>query len=112
MKMVRCVLALTLLFSTAAHGYPIDLELRSQGLDVEALPELLGVATVVRLINHEVFPVRCDVRFNNGPEIGRVRKVTVRPGDDHIARFTPSRQVIRLKVTVECWPAEQKADDS
>jgi len=111
MRTLMAALILTLLFSTAAQGYPIDLEVRSQGLDVEVLEELLGAATVVRLINHEAFAVRCDVRFDNGPEIGRVRKVTVKPGDDHIARFTPSRQVIRLRVAVKCWPAEQKAED-
>ena len=73
MRTLMAALVLTLLFSTAAQGYPIDLEVRSQGLDVEVLEELLGVATVVRLINHEAFAVRCDVRFDNGPEIGRVR---------------------------------------
>ena len=99
-----------MLVSAIARAYPIDLQVSSQGLDVEALPEALGEATVVRLVNHESFPVRCDVRFSNGPEIGRVRKVTVRPGDDHIARFMPSRQVVRLKVSVECWPAEGKAE--
>jgi hypothetical protein len=34
----------------------------------------------------------------------------VEPAADHIARFMPSRQVIRLKVLVECWPAEKEAD--
>jgi len=106
---VTCLLA-AIFFSAAAVAYPIDMEVKSQGLDVEALPQLLVEATVVRLVNHQAFAVRCDVHFRNGAEIVRVRKVRVEPAADHIARFMPSRQVIRLKVVVECWPAEKEAE--
>lgn len=99
-----------LLYAGAAQAYPIDLDLRSEGLDVEALPRQLDQATVVQLLNHEPFPVRCDVRFTNGPEISRVRKVTVESGERHIARFLPSRQVIRLRVDVDCWPSESAGE--
>jgi hypothetical protein len=110
MKRLKACLAAAVLVSGAAHAYPIDVQVKTQGLDVEAEPKLLGDATVMRLINHEPFPIRCDVQFSNGPEIARTRKVTVKAGGDHIARFMPSRVVVRMRVVVECWPAEGEAD--
>jgi hypothetical protein len=105
-KGLRSLVPALLLVSLAAHAYPIDLRVTSQGLDVDATPTLLGESTVVRLHNYEKFPVRCDVQFRNGPQIARTRKVTIEPGESGIARFMPSRMVVRLRVNVECWPAE------
>ncbi len=110
MKRLQTFLTGAILVCGAAHAYPIDVQVKTQGLDVEAEPRLLNEATVMRLINHETFPIRCDVHFSNGPEIGRTRKVTVEPGGDHIARFMPSRVVVRMRVLVECWPAEGEAN--
>jgi hypothetical protein len=81
-----------------------------KGLDVEATHTLLGEATVVRLQNYEKFPVRCDVRFRNGPEIGRTRKLTIDPGETGTARFMPSRLVVRLRIGVDCRPAKEDED--
>lgn len=100
-----------MLISGVSQAYPIDVDVKVQGLDVEALPQLLGGATVIRLVNHEAFPVRCDVQFSNGPEIERIRKVTVQPKADHVARFMPTRAVIRVRVAVACWPAEAARGD-
>jgi hypothetical protein len=110
MKRLTAFLLGAMLVGGVAQAYPIDVQVKTQGLDLEAQPKLLGDATVMRLVNHEPFPVRCDVHFSNGPEIGRTRKVTVKAGGDHIARFTPSRAVVRVKVVVECWPAEGNAE--
>jgi hypothetical protein len=82
----------------------------SKGLDVDATHTLLGEATVVRLQNYEKFPVRCDVRFRNGPEIGRTRKLTIGPGETGTARFMPSRVVVRLRIAVDCRPLEEDED--
>ena len=71
----------------------------SKGLDVEATHTLLGEATV-----------RCDVRFRNGPEIGRTRKLTIDPGETGTARFMPSRLVVRLRIGVDCRPAKEDED--
>lgn len=110
MKRLSAFLIAAMLLCGVAQAYPIDVEVKTQGLDLEAQPKLLGESTVMRLVNHEPFPVRCDVHFSNGPEIGRTRKVTVKPGGDHIARFRPSRTVVRVRVVVECWPAEGDSD--
>ena len=88
----------------------MDIALTSQGLDVDATHVLLGEATVVRLQNYEKFAVRCDVQFRNGPQLERTRKITIAPGETGTARFMPSRVVVRLRVKVECWPAEQEDD--
>ena len=107
MSRLRVVVLALLLGSAAAHGYPVDLSFKSQGIDVDATHTLLGESTVVRLQNYEKFAVRCNVQFRNGPQIARTRKVTIAPGESGIARFMPSRVVVRLRVFVECWPAPE-----
>jgi len=110
MRVATVCLLIALFCPGLAAAYPTDVAVNTKGLDIEAIPAQLNEATVVRLVNNESFPVRCDVRFVNGPEISRVRKVTVEAAADHIVRFTPSRVVIRLKVTVDCWPAEEDTE--
>ncbi|MDH3915407.1 MAG: hypothetical protein OEU49_11440 [Chromatiales bacterium] len=89
-----------------AQAYQTDLRFESQGLDIEAIPNLIENATVVRLINHEKVAVRCDVVFRNGPELSRPRKINIKAGDTGIARFSPSRSVIRLQIDIECWHSD------
>ncbi len=110
MRIATLFLLVALLCPGLAAAYPTDIAVNTKGLDIEAIPTQLNEATVVRLVNNETFAVRCDVRFANGPEISRVRKVTVDPRAEHIVRFTPSRVVIRLKVDVSCWPAGEDED--
>ena len=110
MRIVAICLILALSWPGVAGAYPTDVSLKSKGLDIEAIPTLLNEATVVRLVNNEDFPVRCDVRFENGPEVTRVRKVTIDPHGDHLTRFQPTRVVIRLRVSVDCWPASEDHD--
>lgn len=93
-----------------AHAYPVDISVTSQGLDVDATHVLLGESTVVRLQNYEQYPVRCNVQFRNGPQLTRTRKITIAPGETGTARFMPSRVVVRLRVSVECWPDEQEEE--
>lgn len=89
-----------------AQAYQTDLRFESQGLDIEAIPNLIDNATVVRLINHEKVAVRCDVVFRNGPELSRPRKINIKAGDTGIARFSPARSVIRLQIDIECWHSD------
>jgi hypothetical protein len=107
MKLATACLTIAILCPAVSIAYPTDMSVNAKGLDIEAIPTLLDQATVIRLVNNESFPVRCDLQFSNGPEISRVRKVTVESHDDHIVRFTPSRVVIRLRVDVNCWPADK-----
>jgi hypothetical protein len=44
--------------------------------------------------------------FRNGPELSKSRKINIKAGDTGVARFSPSRDVIRLQIDIECWPAD------
>jgi len=112
LRMVTCCLLLAAMCPGLANAYPTDVAVNTKGLDVEANATQLNDATVVRLVNNESFPVRCNVQFVNGPEVARIRKVTVAPHGDHLARFNPTRTVIRLRVTVDCWPEEQDKESN
>ena len=101
---VRAAAWLLVLSCGTANAYPVDVSMASGGLHVEALASQLGAATILELINGEPFAVRCDVYFRNGPERRR-RKVTVEAAGRHTVRFSPTRDVVRVRVSVECWPA-------
>lgn len=112
MKILTGSLVLALLCPGIVSAYPTDVEVNSKGLDVEAIATQLNEATVVRLVNNESFPVRCDVHFVNGPEITRIRKVTVASHGDHLTRFSPTRVVVRLRVTVDCWSDDEDRESN
>ena len=105
MRYIVVIIGLSLL-AAQAHAYQTDLRFESKGLDIEAIPNLIDNATVVRLINHENAAVRCDVVFRNGPELSKSRKINIKAGDTGVARFSPSRDVIRLQIDIECWPVD------
>ena len=105
MRYIVVIIGLSLL-AAQAHAYQTDLRFESKGLDIEAIPNLIDNATVVRLINHEHAAVRCDVVFRNGPELSKSRKINIKAGDTGVARFSPSRDVIRLQIDIECWPVD------
>jgi hypothetical protein len=112
MRRVTGWLVLALLCPGIVNAYPTDVAVNSKGLDVEAIATQLDEATVVRVVNNESFPVRCDVHFANGPEITRIRKLTVAPDSDHLTRFNPTRVVIRLRVTVDCWRDDEDKESN
>ena len=101
------MLLLGALLSAPAWGYPIDVSYESEGLDVAIEPVQLDMATVVVLRNFEPRDVRCDVVFENGPEVARRRKVTVEAGGQRTTRFQPRRRVVRMRISVNCWPADE-----
>lgn len=94
-----------LLVAAAAWAYPVEMQVHTKGLDVEATPILVEDATVVRLFNHEARAVRCNLVFRNGPEVPTHRRVNVDPGGGRTVRFDPDRAVIKLRVEVRCWLA-------
>lgn len=105
----RIILLTALLACATAAAYPIQVSLETHGLDVLANASLAGNGTILDLVSSEPTSVRCDVNFRNGPE-RRLRRVTVEPAGRRTVTFNPRRQVTRLRITVECWPAHQDDD--
>ena len=108
MRNIRFVLALVALAPVLAVAFPIDLQMKSQGIDVEPTTSQMEKITVLQLMNHESFPVNCAVQFKNGPELERKRRVTIRAGERSTIQYTAQRAVIRLKVMIECSASEDQ----
>ncbi len=98
--------AVLLAASAAAWAFPIEVDYRSQGLDVDVVPMRLDNGAVVKLRNNESLSVRCEARFRNGPEERR-RSATIPPGDVAPMRYTAQRQVVRLRVVIDCVPVPE-----
>jgi hypothetical protein len=99
-----------LLATGSVAAYPIDVTMLSEGLQVEAHSWQLGDGAMLEIVNGEPLAVRCDVLFRNGPE-RRLRKVIVEPAARQVVRFTPTRDVVRIRINIECRPAHQ-ADEA
>jgi hypothetical protein len=101
------LLASVLLLSLAgsAWAFPTDLEISAGDLAIQAVVHTDGRNAIVNVSNSEDFAVRCDALFRNGPEMGRVRRAIIEPGDSAPLSWTPRREVVRLRIELECVPA-------
>ena len=108
MKNIRFILALVALAPLLAVAFPIDLEMKSQGVDVEPTTSQMDKMTVLQLMNHETFPVNCAVQFKNGPELERKRRIRIRAGERGTIQYTAQRAVIRLKVMITCTASDEQ----
>jgi hypothetical protein len=99
----RLVATLVLLSAAgAALAFAVEMDFDAGGLDVLAEPYSQGPVAVVRLINGEAFPVRCRATFRNGPEASRLRQAIVPGGDSATLSWAPKRNVVRLRIEVNC----------
>ncbi len=95
-----------LLAPVMATAFPIDVNMTSKGLDVEYQATPMELTTAVMLQNYESFPVRCSVRFTNGPELSRTRRVTIEGENHSTVQFTARRAIVRLRVDINCERVE------
>jgi len=108
-KCLRYVLPILMLAWGGAGAYPVDVTTEMHGLRIDANESQLALGMLIDLVNHEPMAVRCDVHFRNGPERRR-RRATIEAAARRTVTFTPTRQVVRVRVSVECWPAHQGDD--
>ncbi len=98
-----------LLCATSAFGYPIDVSVVTRGLDISAESIEQRGATIIHLRNHEPVAVRCDVLFNAGVE-SRRRQAVIPAGDGQTLQYSPRREVVRMRVRVECEPTGEDGE--
>jgi hypothetical protein len=107
MRNIRFTLALAALMPALAAAFPIDLQMKSKGLDVDHRTSQMELTTVIQLTNHESQAVRCAVQFRNGPEIAQTRRVTIPAQKSSTVQYTARRTVVRMRVTVTCTEEEE-----
>ncbi|PMZ93371.1 MULTISPECIES: 3-phosphoglycerate kinase [unclassified Pseudomonas] len=101
--MKKCCAALLLCLPLGVMAYPIDVEKDLTGVKVDytAYDTAYDIGSI-SLNNYGQVPAACKVIFRNGPEAPRVRRVNVPAGRsvDVTAKF--NRQIIRLRIVLDC----------
>jgi hypothetical protein len=105
--MIRCCAVVLALLPAVAVAYPIDVEKTLNDTDILVTAHDtdydLGAVT---LQNYGTQAAQCNVRFRNGPEPVRTRKVTVAAGKSADVSVNFKRSIIKLRVQVHCEPSE------
>ncbi len=99
-------LAVLLCAPFVAEAFPIEVKLNSAGLDIDTIPMQLDWGAIVRVKNNEELAIRCDARFVNGPDEKR-RVATIPPGDIAPMRYSTQREILRLRVFLDCVPVPE-----
>ena len=108
--MKRRLVLPALMLPAAALAYPIDVRVVTRGLDVGAESIQQGNGTILNLLNHEPVALRCEVLFDAGAE-SRRRVVMLDPAGRGTVRFDPLREVVRMRVRVDCAPSEGEEEN-
>jgi hypothetical protein len=98
------------LLAGTAWAFPADLEIRPKELSIGAVVHSDGRVAMVRVTNQEETALRCEAFFRNGPEQGRTRHAIVGSGDSTTLSWTPRREVVRLRIQLNCQPHEGGAN--
>ena len=101
--------ALALLAPAVALAYPVEVLFTSRGLDVTIQDVQQDNSTILHLANHEPVAVRCEVEFDAGVETRR-RRAIIEAGAGETMTHTPRREVIRMRVRVNCAPLEVEGE--
>ena len=103
--MKKCCALLLALLPLTAMAYPIEVEKNLEGvkLDYNTYDTDYDMGSMT-LNNYGDVAAQCTVRFRNGPEAPRVRRVLVeaKQSKDVTAKF--NRKIIKLRIDLSCKP--------
>ncbi|MDN7139259.1 3-phosphoglycerate kinase [Pseudomonas sp. JQ170] len=105
--MKKCCAVLLALLPLTALAYPIDVDKQLDGVKVDYTTYDTDYDMgSITLSNYGDVPAQCKVRFQNGPEAPRVRRVQVpaKQSKDVTAKF--NRKIIKLRISLDCKPQE------
>lgn len=101
MKKICCTALLC--FPLTAFAYPIEVSSVMNGAEVTyETQELAADFGAIFLSNQGLSPARCTANFRSGPDTPKTRRTLLQPGEQLSlsARFT--RDIIRLRIRLEC----------
>ncbi len=90
----------------AALAYPIDVEMTPGDTQIDySAHDIAADLASLTLVNVGENAVRCTATFNNGPEMPRIRRALLAPGETTHLTVKLHRQVVRLRIDVQCVTA-------
>lgn len=100
-----CCAVLTLL-PLSAMAYPIEVEKRIEGVQVDYnAHDVFHDIGSISINNYGSVDARCSVVFRNGPEAPRTRRVQVQAGKSVGVTSRFNRSIIKLRIKLACEPA-------
>lgn len=110
--MNRWCVALLAGLPLTALAYPIDVEMVPGDTQISySAHDIAADLASLTLVNPGENPARCTVTFNNGPEMPRIRRTLLAPGETAHLTVKLHRQVVRLRIDVECLSTARRVDE-
>lgn len=101
-----CVAAVLAGLPGVALAYPIEIEMAPGDTQISySAHDIAADLASLTLVNSGENTARCTVTFTNGPEIPRLRRTVLAPGETTHLTVKLHRQVVRLRIDVECSSA-------
>lgn len=84
-------------------GFPVDVELKAGGLDlINTDTGDVGSVATVTLLNQDRREAFCVATFVNGPERPSPLRVRLAPGEKTVLTQAFQREIVRVRVNIEC----------
>lgn len=101
-----CLAVLAIIpLSALAVSYPVDIQQQLNGTEVLANASSIDRdMAALHLHNLGAKPVGCKAVFRNGPEAPRSRRTTLQAGEQKALTAKFKRDVIRLRIQLDCEP--------
>lgn len=104
--MIKCCVVVLAMLPGVCFAYPIDVQKQLDDTDIlvtahDTAPDMAAVT----LQNYGARAAQCSVRFRNGPEPVRTRRVSVAAGASADAVASFKRSILRLRIEVQCQPS-------
>ena len=103
MRKFCCVLLTLLPLSAFAFSTDVTKDIQGVKIDYSASDVDSNISSI-QLTNYGPNDAECKVRFTNGPEAPRTRKVTVAAGKTTNTTVKFNRAVIKMRIQLTCAP--------
>ncbi len=103
MRKFCCVLLALLPMSAFAFSTDVTKDIQGVKIDYSASDVDSNISSI-QLTNYGSNDAECKVRFTNGPEAPRIRKVTVAAGKTTNTTVNFSRAIIKMRIAMTCTP--------
>lgn len=88
--------------SLSPQGFPVNVQLQAEGLDLTTSTGNVGNVATVTLTNQDSREVFCVAAFQNGPEQPNPVRARLAPGEKTVLTQAFQREIIQVRVTIEC----------
>ena len=103
MKILSCGILLAI--SMSATAYPIDVQKKLNGLDIDFNEyDTASDMASIRINNYGTVDAACKVTFRHGPDLPKTKHIQVAAKSHKIATAKFTRAIINMHIQLTCEP--------